>query len=105
MTTEALTVVDADIDRLRAALEVGELTSVELVARYLNRIAAYDRSGIRLNSVPVLDPRAFAAARASDLRRAQGARSAPSTASPSPRRTATASRACPWHPGPPPSAT
>ena len=72
MTTEALTVVDADIDRLRAALEAGELTSVELVARYLNRIAAYDRAGIRLNSVPVLDPRAFAAARASDLRRAQG---------------------------------
>ncbi len=72
MTSEALTVVDADIDSLRHALDAGRITSVELVARYLNRIAAYDRSGIRLNSVPVLDPRAFAAARASDLRRAQG---------------------------------
>lgn len=72
MTSEALTVVDADIDSLRHALDAGRITSVELIARYLNRIAAYDRSGLRLNSVPVLDPRAFAAARASDLRRAQG---------------------------------
>ncbi len=72
MTSEAFTVVDADVDSLRRALDAGDITSVELVARYLNRIAAYDRSGIRLNSVPVLDPRAFAAARASDLRRAQG---------------------------------
>lgn len=72
MTSEALTVVDADIDILRHTLDAGRITSVELIARYLNRIAAYDRSGIRLNSVPVLDPRAFAAARASDLRRAQG---------------------------------
>lgn len=73
MTTEAFTVVEADIDRLRAALDAGRVTSVELVARYLNRIAAYDRSGIRLNSVPVLDPRAFDDARASDRRRARGA--------------------------------
>ncbi len=72
MTPEVLSVVDADVDRLHAALEAGEVTSVELVARYLNRIAAYDRSGIRLNAVPVLDPRAFAQARASDIRRAQG---------------------------------
>ena len=72
MTTEAFTVVEADIDRLRAALDAGRVTSVELVARYLNRIAAYDRSGIRLNSVPVLDPRAFDDARASDRRRARG---------------------------------
>ncbi len=72
MTTEAFTVVEADIDRLRAALDAGDVTSVELVARYLNRIAAYDRTGIRLTSVPVLDPRAFAHARASDRRRARG---------------------------------
>lgn len=72
MTTEALTVVEADIDRLRSALDAGDVTSVELVARYLNRIAAYDRSGIRLHSVPVLDPRAFSHARESDRRRARG---------------------------------
>ncbi len=72
MTTEAFTVVEADIDRLRSALDAGDVTSVELVARYFNRIAAYDRSGIRLQSVPVLDPRAFAHARESDRRRARG---------------------------------
>ena len=72
MTTEAFTVVEADIDRLRSALDAGDVTSVELVARYYNRIAAYDRSGIRLHSVPVLDPRAFAHARESDRRRARG---------------------------------
>ncbi len=72
MTTEAFTVVDADVAALRAALDAGTVTSVELVARYLNRIAAYDRAGIRLNAVPVLDPRAFAEAREADRRRARG---------------------------------
>ena len=66
------TVVEADIAQLQAAMETGLVTSVELVARYLNRIAFYDRSGIRLNSVPVLNPLAFDEARASDLRRASG---------------------------------
>lgn len=77
MTTEAFTVVEADVDRLHAALQAGTVTSVELVARYLNRIGAYDRSGIRLNAVPVLDPRAFAAARAADERRARGEQRGP----------------------------
>jgi amidase len=40
--------------------------------RYLNRIAFYDRQGIRLNSTPVLNPEMFAEARASDARRARG---------------------------------
>jgi len=77
MTTEAFTVVEADVDRLHAALEAGEVTSVELVARYLNRIGAYDRSRIRLNAVPVLNPRAFDEARASDARRARGEQRGP----------------------------
>lgn len=72
MTSEAFSVVEADIDRLRAALDAGEVTSVELVARYLNRIGAYDHTGIRLNAVPVLNPRAFDEAHAADLRRARG---------------------------------
>ena len=66
------TVVEADIDNLREALETGIVTSVELVARYLNRIAAFDRSGPLLNAVPVLDPTAFLQARASDERRSRG---------------------------------
>ncbi|SKA98938.1 amidase [Agreia bicolorata] len=66
------TIVEADIDQLRALLELGAVTSVELVARYLNRIAFYDRAGIRLNSVPVINPAAFDEARESDARRALG---------------------------------
>lgn len=72
MTSGDLTVVEADLDLLSRALESGAVTSVELVARYLNRIGHYDRSGIMLNSVPVLNPAAFDEARASDRRRASG---------------------------------
>lgn len=72
MDRSTFTVVEADIAQLRDALDAGIVTSVELVARYLNRIAFYDRSGIRLNSVPVLNPDVFDEARESDLRRARG---------------------------------
>jgi amidase len=64
--------VEASIADLRAALEAGRTTSVSLVAAYLDRIARYDRHGIALNAVPVLNPDMFAEARASDLRRAEG---------------------------------
>lgn len=65
-------VVEASIGTLREALQTGKATSVGLVAAYLNRIAYYDRHGIALNAVPVLNPDMFAEARASDLRRARG---------------------------------
>lgn len=65
-------VVEASIETLREALQTGQTTSVGLVAAYLNRIAFYDRHGITLNAVPVLNPDMFADARASDLRRARG---------------------------------
>lgn len=68
----AFSVVDASIDDLAKALASGTVTSVGLVARYLNRIAFYDRRGIRLNAVPVLNPKVFADAAASDARRASG---------------------------------
>ena len=64
--------VEARIADLRAALQAGEMTSVALVAAYLDRIAAYDRSGIHLNAVCVLNPAMFDEAQASDLRRAKG---------------------------------
>lgn len=70
--SEQFTVVEASIDELASALAAGSVTSVGLVARYLNRIAFYDRRGIRLNAVPVLNPQAFADAAASDARRASG---------------------------------
>lgn len=65
-------VVEAGIADLRAGLKTGQTTSEELVAAYLNRIAAYDHSGIRLNSVIVMNPDALEDARASDRRRQKG---------------------------------
>lgn len=65
--------VEATIAELGEALATGVVTSVDLVAAYLNRIAHYDRHGIRLNSVPVLNPEALTEAAASDRRRATGA--------------------------------
>ncbi|MEW1807906.1 amidase [Pseudarthrobacter sp. NPDC080039] len=65
-------VVEAGIVQLRAALESGEVTSVELVRLYLERIEKYDSSGIHLNALVVMNPEALAEARASDRRRAAG---------------------------------
>jgi amidase len=61
---------EASIADLRAALEQGRATAVELVDAYLARIEAYDRE---LNSIVVRNPEALAEAAASDARRAAGA--------------------------------
>jgi amidase len=66
-------VVEASIATLRAALQEGRTTSTALVAAYMARIEHYDRTGIKLNAVPVLNPAMLDEARASDLRRAHGA--------------------------------
>jgi len=70
-----LDVVEASIADLRAALDAGIATSVELVRAYLARIDAYDAAGTAtaLNSVVVRNPDALAEAEASDDRRARGA--------------------------------
>ncbi|MDQ0893599.1 amidase [Agromyces ramosus] len=67
-------VVEASIAELRAALESGRVTSVELVEAYLARIEAYDRPGTptALNALVVMNPEALADARGSDERRARG---------------------------------
>ncbi|BAU99669.1 amidase [Aurantimicrobium minutum] len=65
-------VVEKSLSELRHDLAAGVVTSVELVARYLDRIAFYDRHGITLNAVPILSPSMFAEARAADERRARG---------------------------------
>ena len=67
-----MNIVEATLADLRAALDDGRVTSVALTAAYLNRIAADDRHGARLNAVPVLNPSMFTDALASDLRRARG---------------------------------
>ncbi|BCM18854.1 amidase [Mesorhizobium sp. J8] len=68
----SLDIVEASIADLRRALEDGTVTSVELVAAYLRRIARYDRHGIALNAVPILNPDMFEDAEASDQRRREG---------------------------------
>ena len=65
-------VVEASIAQLREALHTGQATSEELTHAYLERIAAYDHGGIRLNAVVVMNPEALADARASDRRRSRG---------------------------------
>jgi amidase len=67
-------VVEAPIAALRAALESGRTTAVELVDSYLARIDAYDppATPTALNAVVVRNPGARDEAAASDERRARG---------------------------------
>ncbi|MFC9792899.1 amidase [Streptomyces sp. NPDC127584] len=67
-------VVETSIADLRAALEKGETTAVELLDAYLARIDAYDRPGTAtaLNAMVVMNPDARSEAEASDARRADG---------------------------------
>ncbi|TIO39831.1 MAG: amidase, partial [Mesorhizobium sp.] len=67
-----MNIVEASIADLRRALEDGTVTSVELTGAYLRRIAHYDRHGIALNAVPILNPKVFEEAAASDRRRRAG---------------------------------
>ena len=50
---------EATIGEVHAAFLSGDLTCVDLVQSYLDRIAAYDRQGPRLNTIATLNPRAL----------------------------------------------
>ncbi|MGE7955817.1 amidase [Pseudomonas sp. NPDC089530] len=67
-------VTEVSIAQLRAALESGQTTAVELVQAYLARIDAYDGpdTPTALNAVVVRNPGALKEAQASDARRATG---------------------------------
>ena len=67
-------VTEVSIAHLRAALESGQTTSVELVQAYLDRIQAYDSpdTPTALNAVVVRNEQAIKEAQASDARRAAG---------------------------------
>jgi amidase len=67
--TGRVEVHEASITDLRAAMETGQITAVELLEAYLARIAAFDGA---LNAVVVANPGARADAEASDARRAAG---------------------------------
>jgi amidase len=66
-------VTEVSIAQLRAALESGQTTAVELVQAYLARIDAYDGpdTPTALNALVVRNPEAFTEAQASDARRAK----------------------------------
>jgi amidase len=69
---ETFKLEEATFESIQRAMDAGALSSTELTALYLNRIYAYDRNGIRLNSIPVLNPRALEEAAHADRLRAQG---------------------------------
>lgn len=64
--------VDVSITELQQALSNGEVTSVELVQGYLDRIAAYDKQGPQLNSIVRVNPQALAEAARLDEERSAG---------------------------------
>ncbi len=74
VVTVMIEVTEVSIKHLRAALEAGQTTAVELVQAYLARIDAYDgtNTATALNGVVVRNPKALEEAQASDERRARG---------------------------------
>jgi amidase len=66
----------ATIKDINDAIDAGKLNSEQLVQLYLNRIAAYDQRGPKLNALITVNPDALAVARALDEeRKAKGRRS------------------------------
>jgi Asp-tRNA(Asn)/Glu-tRNA(Gln) amidotransferase A subunit family amidase len=51
--------LEASVKDLHTAFKSGELTSRELVERYLERIEAFDRNGPKINSIISINPYAF----------------------------------------------
>ncbi len=68
---------DATIADLNAAMDAGELSSVELVELFHARMAAYDKQGPGINAVLTLNPDALARARALDAERIASGRRSP----------------------------
>jgi Asp-tRNA(Asn)/Glu-tRNA(Gln) amidotransferase A subunit family amidase len=62
-------VFEASITEIRNALDGGQVSSVQLVRQYLNRIQAYDKQGPKLNSIVRVNPQALAQAQALDTER------------------------------------
>jgi amidase len=62
-------VFEASIAEIRDALDGGQVSSVQLVQQYLDRIQAYDKQGPKLNSIVRVNPQALAQAQALDTER------------------------------------
>jgi Asp-tRNA(Asn)/Glu-tRNA(Gln) amidotransferase A subunit family amidase len=76
LQTTGFEIVEASISDHLSALNLGTVTSVDLVTSYLNRIAVHDTTG-GLNAFTVFNPYVLEEASASDARRAQGLRPRP----------------------------
>jgi amidase len=68
-TGESFDVTEKGITQLQEAMSAGQVTSEQLVSRYIARITAYDQAGPRLNSVIAINPRAASDARELDRER------------------------------------
>jgi len=66
---ESFDVAEKSITQLQAAMAAGQVTSEQLVSRYIARIKAYDQAGPRLNAVIAINPRAASDARELDRER------------------------------------
>ena len=64
---QAFDVMEMTIPAVHAAMDAGRLTCRQLVQSYLDRIAAYDKSGLALNSIQTVNPRALAEADSLDI--------------------------------------
>lgn len=62
---------EATIPQLQTAMSEGRLTSRELVLMYLERIAQYDKQGVKINSIMEINPDAIHIAEALDEERKQ----------------------------------
>ncbi len=71
-SADSVDIVEADIATLSGRMRRGELSSVQLTQAYLDRIAAIDDAGPRLNAVIELNPEALTEAAARDASRANG---------------------------------
>src|SRR3984957_19466994 len=54
-----LSIVEASIEDIQSAYKSGKMTAHDLVQAYLDRIAAYDKDGPKINSVITLNPHAL----------------------------------------------
>lgn len=69
----AFQIEEATIAQIQEALQTNQITSVELVQMYLNRINAYDKNGPKINSILTLNPDALKMAAEMDEKHGKGA--------------------------------
>ena len=59
MPHEGFTIAEATISQIHRAFESGDLTSVDLVENYIQRIETYDRNGPQINSIRTINDAAI----------------------------------------------